>query len=51
MMIGENNIINFPISAQLIKVTDHKFKYYGGDFKVVLTYSKNVRKNNFRIII
>lgn len=49
MMVGEKNIINFPISAQLIKITNNKFKYYGGDFNVVSTFPKKDIKKIFNL--
>lgn len=32
LVVGESDILFFPISAQLILLENHKFKYYGGDF-------------------
>lgn len=42
LIIGDDNIIYFPISAQLILLTDNKFKYVGADFNVIHTFDKNV---------
>ncbi len=35
LIIYENGILFLPISAQLIKLTNNKFKYVGGDFAFV----------------
>lgn len=32
LVVGKKNYISFPLSTQLIKLTDKKFKYVGGDF-------------------
>ena len=39
-VIGENQNILLPLSAQLISIEDRKFKYVGGDF----AYIKNIDK-------
>lgn len=42
LIIGEDDVIFLPISVQLIRLTDNKFKYVGGDFISSQTLSKTV---------
>ena len=42
LIIGEYDVIILPTSIQLIKVTDNKFKYVGGDFIASQTIKKDV---------
>lgn len=43
MIIGKYNVINMPISTQLISIVDDKFKYVGGDFVHANCLSENVK--------
>lgn len=49
LIIFEDDIIILPISAQLIKIIDNKFRYVGADFSVVNTLNKCILKkiNNY----
>lgn len=42
LIIGKDDIIYLPPSVQLIKVTNHKFKYVGGDFKKIQSLDKKL---------
>lgn len=42
LIIGKNNIVIFPISAQLIKIIDNKFKYVGADFAYANSLQDNI---------
>lgn len=45
IIIGEYDIMLFPISVQLIKIIEHKFKYCGGDFIYANSFDENIINN------
>lgn len=42
MIVGQYDIVSLPISAQLIMLTDNKFKYVGGDFAYAQQLEKDI---------
>lgn len=43
LIIGKNETVYLPLSVQLIKLIDNKFKYVGGDFSYTITLNDSVK--------
>ena len=50
MIISNSDIIYLPISVQLIKIIENKFKYVGGDFAYIKNISDNLIKKYIYIV-
>lgn len=53
LIIGNDKIIIFPVSVQLILICENKFRYVGGDFIAAQKISKKIitKINNYSILI